>query len=238
MKRRIIWGYVIIVHLLLGYVLLKSAFVQHVREHIGIAAPQAGVTEYYRQMLTIHSRMDGNVPDRSVIFIGDSCIQGLAVSAVANPSVNYGIGYDTTEGVLRRIPVYESIGRARAVVIAVGGNDMKLRSDEEILANMNAIFHRMSPVTPVIVSAILPRDEEVKGVPQGVNSRIRDLNSKLKGLSKESGNISFVDPSPMLVDGKGSLGDEFHAGDGVHLNSRGYSVWIKLLAQAIDHIGE
>jgi len=89
------------------------------------------LTPHYHQMVTFHSHMDGNVPDDSVIFIGDSLTQGLCVSAVACPSVNYGIGNDTTLGVLQRISQYESIQRAKVVVIAIGINDWRFQTAKE-----------------------------------------------------------------------------------------------------------
>ena len=59
--------------------------------------------------------MDGLIPEGATIFIGDSITQGLATSAVSNQSVNYGIGSDTTLGVLKRLPYYNSMNSAKAV---------------------------------------------------------------------------------------------------------------------------
>jgi hypothetical protein len=138
MKRRIILVYVIAIHMLFGIVLIKSDFIQRVETKLGFVKPKIEITEHFHRMLRYHSRMDGNVPKQSVIFIGDSITQGLAVTAVINPSVNYGIGSDTTVGVLNRLPVYKSIEKASTVVIAIGVNDMEYRSNEEILRNLKA----------------------------------------------------------------------------------------------------
>ena len=95
-------------------------------------------------MLGYHKRMDGNIPDDSTIFIGDSLTQSLAVSAISPRSVNYGIGNDTLIGVLKRIGEYKSIYRSSMIVIAVGINDLKIgKNIEEILYNYEAIIKKI-----------------------------------------------------------------------------------------------
>ena len=165
MKTSISLAYLLCIHILLAVVLLKSDFVFRVQNKLGIGIQQARtleLTPHYHRMLGYHKRMDGNVPDRAVIFIGDSLTQGLCVSAVAVPSVNYGIGSDTTVGVLQRLSEYRSIDRAAAVVIAIGINDLRRRSDAEILDNYETILARIPESIPVIASAVLPVDEPVR----------------------------------------------------------------------------
>jgi lysophospholipase L1-like esterase len=179
--------------------------------------------------------MDGNVPDGAVVFIGDSITQGLCVSAVVPSSVNYGIGNDTTIGVLQRLPKYKSIARASAVVIAIGINDMKFRSNEEILRNYSAIVCQMPENVPAIFSALLPLDEDVREEWQGRNQkRIQPLNNELEVFTRKSKNLFFVNAGPHLVDAHGNLADKFHDGDGVHLNQKGYAIWIKELQKIIE----
>jgi len=130
MKKRFTITYLIGIHLFLAVVLLKSDFNDRVEHKFGIhtAAQSPEITQHFHRMLHYHKRMDGNVPEGSVIFIGDSITQGLCVSAIASPAVNYGIGSDTTVGILQRLPYYNSIKRASAVVLAIGINDIRRRS--------------------------------------------------------------------------------------------------------------
>ncbi|MGH1460640.1 MAG: GDSL-type esterase/lipase family protein [Neptuniibacter sp.] len=175
------------------------------------------------------------MPDKSVIFIGDSITLGLAVAAVANSSVNYGIGSDTTVGVLRRLPVYKSIKKASAVVIAIGINDMKFRSNENILSNIQTIGEFFPDDVPVIFSAVLPIDERVRTDRPGRNiSRIKPLNAALKKWTETYDNFFYADAGPQLIDESGNLAGRFHEGDGVHLNSYGNAIWIRVLREVID----
>jgi lysophospholipase L1-like esterase len=236
MKKNIIITYIVCVHAILGLVLLKNNSSQR-NDTAAIAKQEvrSEITEHFHHMIRYHSRMDGNVPVGSVVFIGDSITQGLCVSAVVPSAVNYGIGYDTTVGVLQRLPVYNSIKRAGAVVIAIGINDFKLRTNEDILHNYSTIAERIPENIPVIFSAVLPLDEKLFPDCRGWNQRIQALNTDLKAFCDRSRNHFFVDAGPLVLDGQGNLAAEFHDGDGIHLNSKGNAVWIGELQRALKN---
>jgi len=153
--------YLLILHTLIVLILINSDFIEKVGYKLGVfATPE--LSSYYDEITTLHFRMDGNVPDGATLFIGDSITQGLATSAIAALSVNYGISSDTTLGVLNRIRKYESTARANAVVLAVGVNDLSRRNDGEIITNYEKILNSIPKETSVVVSAILPVDEGVQ----------------------------------------------------------------------------
>ena len=237
MKKYILLTYIISIHLLLVIVLLKSDFIKRVEQKIGISQSLAEPSEFFHQMLCFHARIDGNVPDHSVIFIGDSITQGLAVNAVVVPSVNYGIGGDTTVGVLQRLSIYQSIENAKAVVFAIGINDIRYRSNDEIFYNLKAISKKVPSFIPVIFSAILPIDEDIRSEWQGINqNRIRKLNLKLESLTMKINNLFFVDAGQQLMDINGNLANQFHIGDGLHLNSNGNAIWISKLRKVMADV--
>ena len=193
--------------------------------------PAPDITDHYRRMMTYHNYMDGNVPDGAVLFIGDSITQGLCVAAVCERAVNYGIGSDTTVGVLERLPAYGSMERAAAVVMAIGVNDLSRRENEAILENYSRIIATIPATVPVLFSAVLPLDERVERISEGRNARIRLLNAGLKTLCEEHTRCRFVDATQALADDTGSLSPAYHVGDGVHLNTLGYTQWIDKLSE-------
>ncbi|HDP35802.1 MAG TPA: hypothetical protein ENN29_11915, partial [Candidatus Hydrogenedentes bacterium] len=204
-------------------ILALSVGVVHGAERSPQACPGEGeLTEHFRRMTTYHGRMDGNVPEGAVLFIGDSITQGLCVAAVSARGVNYGIGSDTTAGVLERLPLYRSMERAAAVVLAIGVNDLRRRDDEAILENFAAIISYCAKRAPLVVSAVLPLDEQVKTVDENRNERIAALNEKIAALCERNERCIFVDASPLLRDASNNLSPEYHVGDGVHPNTAGY----------------
>lgn len=225
--------YLLLLHILVATMFVQSDFIEKVEYRLGFSATPE-LSSYYDRITTYHFRMDGNVPDGATIFIGDSITQGLATSAIARLSVNYGIGSDTTIGVLNRIKKYESLTRAEAVVIAIGVNDLRRRHDEEIIANYKDILDRLPEYLPIVVSAILPVDERVQAV-NSENRRILGVNKLIRDLANRHDNATFLDAGDVLRGADNNLKSDFHIGDGVHLSSDGYRVWITELRRALNN---
>ncbi len=244
MKKRLFVTYLILLHLFVGLVLVKSNFISRVDRKIKLITTNpptlrpttenaSKVKDKSSRMLVYHKRMDDNVPDGAVIFFGDSIMRSLCVSAVVPLSVNFSISGDTSAGVLKRLPEYKSLERASVVVIAIGVNDMWQDSDEDILKNYQSIIQNIPEKGLVVFSAVLPVNENGEKYPQGRNQRIRRLNEKLKTLCASSTRSFFVDAGPFLTDKDGNLSDEFHDGDNIHLNSMGNNIWIRELKKTI-----
>lgn len=236
MQKSLLIGYSICLHSLLILMLVKTDFIPRVGYRIGLirnVGPE--ITKHYEQTKNFLERMDANTPDGTAIFIGDSSIQGLSVAAIVNPSVNFGIGTDTTVGVLERLPKYRSLKQASVCILSIGGNDLRRRGNEEILKNYAAILHAIPPRLPIVVNAVLPVDEHVRDDLTGRNRRSRALNSALKTVCvAQSPRCTFVDPGAKLVDASGHLSKQYHVGDGVHLNGVGNAIWIQALKDVVS----
>lgn len=228
-SKKLLISYLILLHLVLFVLVFKTDFISKVETKLGFLPEE--LSPFYHDMVATHMSMDGNLSDQTIVFIGDSITQGLAVSAVATPSVNYGIGLDTSYGVLQRISQYKSLHTAKAVVLAIGHNDLKRRSNTEMLENYHLILQKIPKHTPLVVSAILPIDERVETVAD--NARIRDINKELKRLVKQFPNAVFMDAGEKLQDSSLNLATEYHTGDGIHLNHKGYEAWIGELKKTL-----
>jgi len=231
----ILFLYVLFIHIVLGVVLAKTDFITRVQEKFGIQVETPELPSHYHTMVVFQDRIDKNLPPDSIIFIGDSITQGLAVSAISPGAVNFGIGHDTSLGVLQRISSYDSLSRSKLVVIAVGINDLKRRQNDEILGNYQDIIDKIPDVVPVLFSAILPVDEVASNRP-GLNKRIVELNRRLYEKCSNSDRLYFLDIGMLVANSTGNLVDQFHIGDGVHLSTMGYQVWIKNLREKISQI--
>ncbi len=235
MKKKLLVLYFIIIHLLLAVVIFKTDVVSQLQIRFGLADPQE-LTRNYHELVAFHKRMDDNLLKGTVVFIGDSITQGLAVSAVTPLSVNYGIGNDTTVGVLNRIGDYHSLNSAKAVVLAVGINDLKRRDPAEILKNYNTILTKIPRGVEVVICAVKPVDWRVRQASGRTLQRIDLVNAGLKRLSDRWPNTQFLTVNDKLADAEGNLVREYHIGDGVHLSAAGYDVWIKELRRVISQL--
>ena len=227
-KTKAVYCYLIAIHLLLGFALWKSNFVYATARYFGVVAFEEK-SPRYRSTVQKQSRRADQVPAGATLIIGDSLVESMCVSTVSNRAVNFGIGGDTTLGVLRRLNVYQTaINRADFIVFAIGINDFHFRDAEAISKNMLRILEQL-PDKKVIVSAVLPVDESVPRR-AALNSKIRLLNEKLNLLCLGNMSVRFVDSTSLLdSNGDGSLDPQMHIGDGLHLNALGYEVWTKNL---------
>jgi lysophospholipase L1-like esterase len=222
--------YIIVLHLALGLVLIKSDFLTKVASHLGALSPE--LTNHYYAMVSYHQRIDEQLPKGTVVFIGDSITQGLAVTNISPNAINFGIGSDTTVGVLQRLGAYSSLQRAEVIVLAIGVNDLKRRTEDAIIENYEHILNKLPAHTPVIVSALHPVDEPIWGG-SGINQRITTVNRGLQRLTDHYDNRIYCDVGNRLSDRDGNLQDLFHTGDGIHLNEKGYQIWSEGLRAAI-----
>lgn len=219
------------VHSLLVLALIHTDLAYRIDRKLGLGYLQPPeLTSFYHNMLGSHLSLDGTVSSGSILFFGDSITQGLNVSGFKRPAINYGIGMDTSWGLLERLPKYASQQQASAIVIAIGINDLlrTKRSNQEVIHNYQRIFTYLPTEVPVFIQAILPVDEQHTQL--GLNARILKLNTSLQKLAQQHQFI-FIDLHHQLVNSQGNLRAEFHTGDGLHLSPAAYRLWIELLQQ-------
>ena len=217
--------YLVLLHVVLLLVLLKSDFIERLETYFNITE-LAESTSFYELTSTYHYSMDDNIPERATLFIGDSHIQGMAVMAVTHNAVNYGIGGETTAGVLERIQNYSSLTRAKAVVLAVGINDLERWDNEQLLTNYEKILSSLPHDLHTVVTAIPTVDERIKSVTVR-NERINAINLTLAHLVANYNQVTWLDLTNLLINSNNNLKSEYHVGDGIHLSPTGYSIWIE-----------
>lgn len=232
MRISVFWSYLFLLHIAFLLLVLSPDLAYRVSGYLGLQSLQPEMTRHYQTMLWYHFQIDQNVPEGAVLFIGDSITQALVVGAVTPKAVNYGIGSDTTVGVLNRIPMYKSINRARAIVLAIGVNDLKWRENDEILRNYKTIISEIPTEIPLIFNAIMPINESMRN--ERWNVRIKELNNAMQRYCSSRQGCYFIDIGGGLVDYSGNLRQELSMKDGLHLNRKGYEIWINGLKDILQ----
>ena len=191
------------------------------------------ITHYYEDILGSHLQLDGSVETGSVIFLGDSLTQGLNVAAITNHGINFGIGMDTSYGLLKRVPHYKSLNQASTIVVAIGINDLirVKRSPADVLKNYEMILNKLPTETKLVIQAVFPVDEKM-GL-TGVNEKITQLNEILQALALQK-DYAFISLQDQFTDTSGNLKETLHIGDGLHLSSEGYRLWIQTLKHTLS----
>lgn len=230
--RILILCYIVLLHLLLVVMVWKSDFLGKLQNRL-FDQKEEELTSFYNTMLSFHLRMDARIEEGAVLFIGDSMTQGLCGSCLSDRAVNFGIGGDTTRGVLNRIVQYRSVSHAKAVVLQVGVNDLFWRDDAALLENYTEILRLIPESTNLIISSLFPVDSTRVEKKSFSNSRIEKINKALHTRCASLKHCTFVEMDNQLRDGNGNLKTEYYLGDGIHLSPAGYGLWEDRLKAAL-----
>ena len=172
-------------------------------------------------------------PKVDVVFVGDSITEGAEWSDFF-PSIsvaNRGVGSDITIDILRRLDSIVSLKPDYAFIM-VGINDIYLGVPlSQILGRYAAIVEslRKNDIEVVIQSTIQCQPSECFYKSEIVN----ELNASLKQYAK-SLNIRFVQLG--VLSKKDGL-ESIHTYDGVHLNGKGYRVWVESISPILRDMG-
>lgn len=222
--------YVIFLHFIFFALLWKSNLLMALAYKAGYPRPE--ISSFHLGIFRYQKIQDASVPAGSTLFIGDSITHGLVTSSITNSSVNFGIGADTTVGVLSRVKQFQSISTAKAIILTIGVNDLVIGRDvHSTVDNIKKIINQFNQ-RQTFLSAVLPVDEGKKRW-ESLNEKIDSLNSELTLLAANLPNVTYMDSNPILRGADGNLKVEHHVGDGLHLSPSGYKVWAEFLRNTL-----
>jgi lysophospholipase L1-like esterase len=160
-------------------------------------------------------------------MLGDSITLGGNWSVVFKNKgvVNFGIGGDTTRGVLNRIDTIIN-QKPKKVFILIGINDLnKGYSVNEIVLNYNKIITKLQnkDIEVFVQSTIFVGNKKNK-----LNNNVLLLNQKLQTICKNK-KLVYIDLNKFLS--KNQKLDSKFSIDDVHLNNNGYKIWYFILKQ-------
>lgn len=161
-----------------------------------------------------------------VVFLGDSitCYGEWEVWYPQFRVLNRGIGSDTTEGVLHRLD--EVISHSpKYVFLMIGINDVSRNiAATNIIENVDSILKILTnnlPETRVCLYSILPCKTENDG-------ELMMLNSRYAIIADAYEQVNYIDIYDAFRTEKG-LRTELFTDDGVHLNEKGYKIWMQYI---------
>ena len=164
-----------------------------------------------------------------IVFLGNSITEGgkdwnekFGVVGISNR----GISGDSTDGVIARLNEIIHFS-PKAIFLLIGINDIYNEltpSTDYVVNNILKIIKRINqelPETKIFLQTILPVEKEV------YKDKIIAVNGMIKTFVSQS-KFEIIDLYSIFVNKEGKMKKELSY-DGVHLNDKGYSVWV-------DHI--
>ncbi len=180
-----------------------------------------------------------------IVFLGDSITDFYRINEFFHDSyiINRGIGGDTTDGVLNRMPESVYALSPSKVFLLIGTNDIgEKKSQEYIVSNIGKIIQKIQENCPdarIYLQSIYPiskaKDKRIKRVivKKRTNNKILSINAELEKRAKEKG-IVYIDVYSHLIDEVGNLKLEYTV-EGLHLNAKGYKVVSDVLRPFVNN---
>ena len=184
----------------------------------------------YRDLDEEYRYLNKNYKTKEVIvFIGDSITKRYNTCEFYRGKLilNRGIPFDTTYGLLERITYDLKDLRIKKIFLMIGINDLKIRSNNNIMLNIQMITSKIN-AKQIYIQSMLP----IAYYMSEQNKRIIQINNLLMNFCKN--NIyEYIDLHSHFLDERKGLSSDYSR-DGVHLNLKGYILWSNLIRQFID----
>ena len=168
------------------------------------------------------------------IMLGDSITYGAQWNDFFSEIIfNRGIGGDQTTGIIKRLDSVLKY-KPKKIFLMIGINDICAGIDNEtIYKNIVTIINRIKTqsIIPFVYSVlhVTKNYKDVKLTVKEINDSVDIINDNVSKYCKDN-EITYINLNTLLSDDKGYLKDEYSY-DNIHLNNRGYEVWIKTLMQ-------
>nr|WP_063570497.1 SGNH/GDSL hydrolase family protein [Luteibacter rhizovicinus] len=167
-------------------------------------------------------------PANAVLFIGSSSIRFWKTLATDFPRyrvINRGFGGsdldDATAFADRIVTPYHPA----ALVMYAGDNDLQGGDSPEQVRDDFAAFvgkvRETQPDLPVAFIAIKPSVARVALLPN-----ILQADMLIRQWAMTQKNVAFLDVVPAMLDAKGQPMSDLFIDDGLHMNAKGYALWV------------
>jgi lysophospholipase L1-like esterase len=168
----------------------------------------------------------------STAFVGDSITAGGRWEEwfPDERPRNLGVGGDTTDAVLARLDDVISL-RPDTVALLIGTNDLAWRrSAEHIVRNIETILVSLRKALPgaqLLVQSVMPREAAYADTIRDVNRHLWQFASTVRA--------EYLDLWSAMAGADGAIDPQF-SDDSLHLNERGYEVWVGELRGALESL--
>ena len=171
----------------------------------------------------------------SVLFVGSSSIN-LWATRECFPEfavINRGFGGSQISDVNYYAHRIVLPYKPKVIVFYAGDNDVaEGKSPKQVFEDFRKfvkLIHSHLPATRIIFISIKPSSSRWSFWP-----RMKEANLMVKKLSYKDERLTFVDIGKVLLGRDGKPNTKLYVNDNLHLNSKGYEAWTKLLRPTIE----
>ncbi|HYW95891.1 MAG TPA: GDSL-type esterase/lipase family protein [Bacteroidales bacterium] len=174
-------------------------------------------------------------PSDGTLFIGSSSIRKWNTLKQDFPGlkiIHRGFGGSTSEEALMYMDKIVLPYKPATIVYYEGDNDVpRGYSEEKVRNNVKQFIDRVLEARPDTRIYILSPKPAIARMQ--LWDKYKTEHKTLKALASEYPNVTYVDVSTPMFDKDGKLRKEIFVNDGVHMNAQGYTIWTRVIRQAM-----
>jgi len=175
-------------------------------------------------------------PQGAIVFTGSSSIRmwGNALAEDMKPlvAINRGFGGSTTSDLLQYMDRIVLPYRPRAIVVYCGENDIAGgATPQKVLDNMKTFVARARQALPdvrIYYISMKPSHSRWK-----LWDRISEGNRLIKEWAAQAG-VTYIDITAAMLDADGLPRSDIFLPDRLHMNRKGYELWIPLIKKRLE----
>jgi lysophospholipase L1-like esterase len=171
-------------------------------------------------------------PRSAIVFTGSSSIvfwSTLQSDMAPLTVINRGFGGSTARDLTYWLDPIVLKTKPRAVVVYEGDNDIgeaKLTA-EEVVAEFKTLFARIQEHIPHVRIYVLSIKPTI--LRWALWPEMRRANGLMRSLCDNTDGVSYVDVATPMLNAHGQPRPDLFQADGLHMNSRGYAIWVSVL---------
>jgi lysophospholipase L1-like esterase len=170
-------------------------------------------------------------PQEGILFIGSSSIRlwkTLARDFPGRNVINRGFGgsqiIDSVQFADRVVLPYQP----KQIILYAGGNDINAgKTPEEVFADFKAFVGKVQarlPATDIAYVSIAPNPARWAQV-----EKVKAANRLIEAFTAMNRKLTFINVFPRMLAEDGQPRPEIYAPDRLHMNAKGYELWVSII---------
>ena len=175
-------------------------------------------------------------PQHAILFVGSSSIRiwpDLQQDFPGHTVFKRGFGGSELSDAVAFADRIVTPYKPKLILLYEGDNDIAAgKSPERIFSDFKAFVHKVRaalPDTRIAYIAVKPCPSRKKFLPE-----VRATNRLIREYTEKHKDLSFIDIYTPMLNPDGSLRPELFQKDYLHMNKKGYAVWVSVITPLLD----
>ena len=175
----------------------------------------------------------GMPPKNAILFVGSSSFRmwtSLNQDFPVHSIINRAFGGSSLPDVIRYVDQVIIPYQPRQILVYCGDNDLASSdtiSAQTVNMRFQQLFHQIRKQLPEVAIAFV----SIKPSPrrQHILQKVIECNDLIEDFLKDQTKTAYIDVFSAMVDEKGNPNPDLFVDDRLHMNKKGYAIWVQVI---------